>query len=127
MSSLEWNLRSNTPTSPIDGLRNPSSRSLFALTGRETETSSDSDGFRMDEEHTLSPQVEAWRYMNGNRHKAQQPSMSSTGSAQKGRNMFDLEEDTTDPILSGREVPRQQAPRKPGQLRTLMMGGSTVV
>jgi hypothetical protein len=100
MSSTEWNL------------------------GISPSASSDSE----DQDHTLSPQVEAWRYVGGaaSRHRAR-PSMSSSGSAQRGRNMFDLEEETTP---SRGDAPRQYPAsaggqqRKPGQLRALVLGGT---
>lgn len=88
--------------------------------GLDLETSSDSDA---------SPQVEAWRYVGGataSRHRTQ-PSMSSSGSAQRGKNMFDLEEESAPDYASSRDTPRHNnvvaQPRKPGQLRTLMLGG----
>jgi hypothetical protein len=99
MSSTEWNL------------------------GISPSTSSDSE----DPDHTLSPQVEAWRYVGrAASHHRPQPSTSSSGSAQRGRNMFDLEEETTP---SRSDAPRHQPvsagqQRKPGQLRALVLGGT---
>lgn len=114
MSSTDWNTRQ-------DSLMSPSESAHTDQQGHDLETSSDSDA---------SPHIEAWRYVGGasaSRHRTQ-PSMSSSGSAQRGRNMFDLEEDSAPDYGSSRETPRHNntivQPRKPGQLRALVLGGT---
>jgi len=133
MSSNEWhNSRNNSLASPIDSTTGGSISSHRPMRSREFEISSDSDGPPNDEDHTLSPQGGAWRYRGlASRHRVQ-PSTSSAGSGPRGKGVFDLEEDISPDYTPSRETPRQAIStlmtgqqRKPGQLRTLMLGSGS--
>ena len=133
ISSNEWNnSRNNSLASPKDSTRGGSIGSHQPTRSREFETSSDSDGLPNDEDHTLSPQADAWRYRGlASRHRVQ-PSTSSAGSGPRGKGVFDLEEDISPDYTPIRETPRQTIStlmtgqqRKPGQLRTLMLGSGS--
>lgn len=114
------------PISPFGNDRKRSDNSIMNHPGiREMENSSDSEGLHAEnEDHALTPFKQAWQYADPKAHQRNRPSMSSTGSAQRGRNMFDLEEDDIKDLPRINASSQNGAPRKAGQLRTLTLSAS---